>query len=81
MLDPRTAKLLRIALGVRKLLFVFLLVAAALTGVALSVAAPERLYAAAKFAWACVAFAALALLVLDLLAIWSWVRGRKEPSN
>jgi len=76
-LDPRTAKLMRAAHGIRKLLFVFLLVAAILTAVALSVAEPGRLFFAAKFALACAAFAALALLVINLLAIRAWVRGRR----
>ena len=81
MLDPRTAKLLRAAHGARKLLFVFLLVAAVLTAIALSVAEPGRLFFAAKFALACGSFAALALLVINLLAILSWRRGRRGPDT
>ncbi len=81
MLDPRTAKLLRAGHGARKLLFVFLLVAAVLTAVALSVSEPGRLYLAAKFALASAAFAALALLALNLLAILAWGRGRGGPDT
>lgn len=68
---------MRAAHGCRKLLLVFLLVAAAVTAIALSVAEPGRLYLAAKFALVCAAFAALALLVINLLAIRAWVRGRR----
>lgn len=68
---------MRAAHGVRKLLFVFLAVTAILTAVALSVAEPGRLFFAAKFALFCAALAALALLVINLLAIRAWVRGRR----
>ena len=81
MLDPRTARLLRAAHGTRKLLFVFLLVAAVLAALAFSVAEPGRLFFAAKFALACAAFAALALLVINLLAILAWGRGRRGPDT
>lgn len=77
MLDRRTAKLLRAAVGARKLLLVFLVVAAVLTGIALSVSEPGRLYTAARFAWGCAALAGLALIAIDLASIWSWVRGRR----
>ncbi len=77
MLDPRTAKLLRAAVGARKLLLVFLLVAAILTGIALSVAEHGRLYVAAKFAWGCAGLAGLTLIAIDLASIWSWSRGRR----
>lgn len=67
--------------GARKLLFVFLAVAAVTTAIALSIAEPGRLFLAAKFALACAAFAALALLVINLLAIRAWVRGRRGDST
>ena len=79
--DPRTAKLLRAAVGARKLLLVFLLVAAVLTGVALGVTEPGRLYVAARFAWGCAALAGLALIAIDLASIWSWVRGRRSADT